>query len=134
MPLRLAAPSPAEIFGGWSRVVRGNAQADRRVPGGDLPLRIYPGNAKPSHCGRAWPAIVRQLRVRAPPVLLGDRALELFKLYAIARRAARGITFPARNRDRGTVSRVVEHARHAKEKAREGMFPEPLVGCCFSFS
>src|ERR1700683_4305193 len=103
MPLRLAAPSPAEIRGGWSRVVRGNAQADRRVPGGDFLRRIYPGNAGPSHCDRASRAIVRQLRVRALPVLLGDRALELSKLYAIAPRAARGITFPARNRESRSI-------------------------------
>src|SRR5271155_137962 len=115
MPLPRAAPLPATIRGGSSRVVRGSAQVDQRVPGGDFPRRTYPENAGPSRCGPASRAIAPQLRARAPRVLLDDRALELFKLYAIAPLAARGITFCAR-----------------KRKGPGRNIPGPFVGCLLS--
>src|SRR5277367_1655800 len=117
MPLPRAAPLPAETLGGWFPVVRGNGRADRRVLGGDFLPHTYPEIAGPFHCGRASPASAPPLRARAPRALLGDRALELFKLYAIAPRAARGITFPAR-----------------KRKGPGRNVPGPFVGCLLSLA
>src|SRR5277367_4276051 len=116
-PLPRAAPSPEETRGGWSRVVRGNVRAGRRVPVGDSPRRTCPGSVGPFHCGPAWRATALRPRARAQRVLVGDRALETFKLYAIAPRAARGITFRARKR-KGPGSNV----------------PGPFVGCLLSLS
>src|SRR5580704_11867474 len=90
MPLPRAAPLPRETRGESSLVVRGSVRAGRRAPGGDFPRRTYPGSAGPVHRGPASRAIAQRLRVRAPRVLLGGRALETFKLYAIAPFAARG--------------------------------------------
>src|SRR5580658_10431704 len=112
-----AAPSPASIRGGSFRAVRGNVRAGRRVPDADFPRRTCPGNAGPAHRGQASRAIAPRLRARAQRVLVGDRALETFKLYAIAPLAARGISFRAR-----------------KRKGPGRNVPGPFVGCLLSLS
>src|SRR5271156_6782460 len=117
MPLPRAAPSPAKLRGVSSQVVRGNVRADPRVRGADFLQRTCPGSAGPSRCGPARRATALRPRARAPRVLLGDRALETFKLYAIAPRAARGITFRARKR-KGPGSNV----------------PGPSLGCILPLS